>query len=210
MPQIALPSLEAVVALNPCEAPPPVPIVTMGAPVREHQPLYLSAREFLYAVNAADGTVRWCQQMQLIRTREPEHRPLVSSPPPPRMTFAVPRVVTGVVYVCIGGFGDYTCAFAADDGTLRWWTPTDARVASMPFMDFAVPLVRDRIVYSGTHALNAQDGPCSGASPLIRLRKDRWLCMRSWTRPSMPRPRGASMPLTPTTGRSAGSINPIP
>jgi outer membrane protein assembly factor BamB len=74
------------------------------------------------------------------------------------MTFAMPRVVDGVAYVSIGGFGEYMCAFDAGDGTLRWWTPTDARVASMPFMDFAVPLVRDGIVYSGTYALNEQDG----------------------------------------------------
>jgi hypothetical protein len=121
MPQIALPSLEAVVTLNPCQTPPPDPIVTTVAPVREHQPLYLSAREFLYAVNAADGTARWCQHVQLIRTREAPHNPAASSPPPPRMTFAMPRVVGDVVYVCIGGFGpERTCAFTADDGALRW------------------------------------------------------------------------------------------
>src|SRR5215469_973496 len=95
MPQIALPALEAVVSLNRCEAPPPVPVVTTAAPVREHQPLYLSAREFLYAVNAADGTARWCQQVQLVRTREAPHHPMVSSPPPPRTTFAMPRVAGG-------------------------------------------------------------------------------------------------------------------
>jgi outer membrane protein assembly factor BamB len=173
MPQIALPSLEAVVVLNPCEAPPPVPVVTTEAPVREHRPLYLSAREFLYAVNAADGTARWCQQVQLIRTREAPHHPRVSSPSPPRMTFAMPRVVggeNGVVYVSIEGFGpEHTCAFAADDGTLRWWTPTDARVASMPFMDFAVPLVQDGIVYSGTYALNAPDGAVLWRIPIDTL-----------------------------------------
>jgi outer membrane protein assembly factor BamB len=173
MPQIALPSLEAVVALNPCEAPPPVPVVTKVAPVREHQSLYLSAREFLYAVNAADGAARWCQQVQLIRTREAPHNPVVSSPPPPRMHFAMPRVVgdeNSVVYVSIEGFGpEHTCAFAADDGTLRWWTPTDARVASMPFMDWAVPLVRDGVVYSGTYALNASDGTVLWRIPIDTL-----------------------------------------
>jgi outer membrane protein assembly factor BamB len=75
------------------------------------------------------------------------------------MTFAMPRVVGDVVYVCIGGFGpERTCAFDADDGALRWWAPTDATVISMPFMDWAVPLVHDGIVYSGTYALNEQDG----------------------------------------------------
>jgi outer membrane protein assembly factor BamB len=164
MHQIALPALEAVVTLNSCEAPPPDPVVTTVAPVREHQPLYLTTGDCLHAVDAADGTARWCQQVKLIRTREVRYPPEVSVPPPPRMHFATPRVVDGVsgvdgqVYVSIDGWVSYTCAFAADDGSLRWWTPTDARVYGGHFMDWAVPLVHDGIVYSGTYALNAQDG----------------------------------------------------
>lgn len=170
MPEIALPALEAVVTLHPCQAPPPDPVVTTTAPVHEHQSLYLSAREYVYALNAADGSTRWCQQVQLIRTREVRYPPEVSVPPPPRAGFATPRVVGGsgtegvggvegvVFVVCEYGFGSHTCAFAADDGALRWWTPTDVRVISMPFMDWAVPLVRDGVVYSGSFALNERDG----------------------------------------------------
>ena len=158
MHQIALPAREAVVSLNPCQAPPPVPVVTTVAPVPGRQSLYLAARECLYALQAAEGTARWCQQVQLIRTREPSYHPMVSSSPPPRLTFAAPRVVGGVVYVCIGGFGEYTCAFTAGDGALRWWTLTDGRVASIPFMDWAAPLVKNGLVYSGTYALNEPDG----------------------------------------------------
>ena len=169
MPQIELPSLEAVVSLHSCQAPPPVPVVTTAAPVREQQLLYLTAREYLYAVNAADGIARWCQQVTLIRTREVQPHPMVSSPPPPRMTFAAPRVVGRVVYVCIGGFGAYTCAFASDDGSLRWWTPTDAQVSGGHFMDWAVPLVRDGIVYSGTYALSERDGSVLWRIPIDTL-----------------------------------------
>ncbi|HLZ23299.1 MAG TPA: PQQ-binding-like beta-propeller repeat protein [Ktedonobacterales bacterium] len=164
MHQIELPALEAIVRLDRCDAPPPVPVVTTAAPVREHRPLYLAAGGCLYAVNAADGRARWCQQVKLIRTREVIYPPEVSVPPPPRVHFATPRVVdgdgvNGMVYVCIDGFfSSYTCAFAADDGALRWWTPTDARVSGGHFMDWAVPLVHDGTVYSGTYALNAQDG----------------------------------------------------
>src|SRR5258708_38131905 len=93
MHQIALPALEAVVSLNPCQAPPPVPVVTTVAPVREHQSLYLTAAAGLYALNAADGTARWCQQVKLTRTREQTDHPMVSSPPPPRMSFATPPAV---------------------------------------------------------------------------------------------------------------------
>ena len=159
MPQIALPSLEAVVILNPCEAPPPVPVVTTVAPVRR-APVPLPMQPENSCMPSTPQTARRAGA-STCSSSGPGSRnypPMVSSPPPPRMTFATPRVVGGVVYVCIGGFGEYTCAFTADDGTLRWWTPTDARVASMPFMDCAVPLVKDGIVYSGTYALNAQDG----------------------------------------------------
>lgn len=158
MHQIALPELEAIVTLNPCPTPPPAPVVTTAAPVRAHQSLYVAARDCLYALNAADGMARWCQQVKLTRTREVIYPRGMSVPPPPRVTFAAPRVDNGVVYVCLDGFGSYTCAFNAGDGSLRWWTPTDARVMSMPFMDWAVPQVKDGIVYSGTYALNAQDG----------------------------------------------------
>jgi outer membrane protein assembly factor BamB len=146
------------VTLNPCQVPPPDPAVTTVAPVREHQSLYLAAGGCLYAVNAADGRARWCQQVKLTRTREVHYPPEVSVPPPPRMHFATPRAVDGVVFVCMCGWVSYTCAFAADDGSLRWWTPTDAQVSGGHFMDWAVPLVRDDIVYSGTYALSEQDG----------------------------------------------------
>lgn len=161
MRQIALPDLEAVVSLTPCDIPQPVPVVTTEAPVREHQSLYLAAGGCLYAVNATDGTTRWGQQVKLTRTREAHYPPEVSVPPPPRMAFATPRVVDGVdgtVYVCIYGFGTYTCAFTAGDGALRWWTQTDAQVSGGHFVDWAAPLAQDGIVYSGTYALNAQDG----------------------------------------------------
>jgi outer membrane protein assembly factor BamB len=157
MPTIATNAWGAV-TLNRCQAPPPDPVVTTVAPVRAHRSLYIAAREYLYAVDAGDGTARWCQEVQLIRERDVSYPRGVGLPPPPRMAFAHPRVVNGVVYVCMGGAGEYTCAFDAADGSLRWSTPTDARVVSMPLMDWAVPLVKDGIVYSGTYALDARDG----------------------------------------------------
>jgi outer membrane protein assembly factor BamB len=126
------------------------------APAPERESLYIPAGDCLYAVNAGDGTTRWSQQVK--QTRNFVYRTGISHPPPRRMTFAVPRAVNGVVYVCIEGNGAYICAFDADDGSLRWRTATDGRVAAMPFMDWAVPLVSDGVVYSGTYALNEQDG----------------------------------------------------
>ena len=154
------------VTLSRGEDPAPVPVVTTRAPVREDQSLYISTGGRLYALNAADGTARWCQQVAL--TREQQFRAQlarlarehsrVSYPPPPRARFATPRAVRGAVYVCVEGRGAYTYAFNADDGSLRWRTPTDGRVASMPLLDYAVPLVNNGVVYSGTYALNARDG----------------------------------------------------
>lgn len=154
------------VTLSRGEDPAPVPVVTTFAPVRHDQSLYVSTGACLYALNAADGTARWRQQVTLTReqqfreqlARAAHEHPLMSFPPPPRVGFATPQVKNGVVYVCVEGRGSYLYAFDAEDGALRWRTVTDGRVASMPFMDYAVPLVTDHIVYSGTYALNAQDG----------------------------------------------------
>ncbi len=130
------------------------------APVGEHHTLYVAASDRLHAVNASDGTVRWCQQVKLTEelTKEWSSRHGMRHLPPPYLTFGTPRVANGVVYVYASGYGGYTYAFNARDGALRWRTRTDGWIVSMPFADYAVPLVKDGIVYNGTYALNAQDG----------------------------------------------------
>ncbi len=125
------------VMLNRCQDPSPDAVVTTVAPVRENQSLYLSTGDCLCALNAADGTARWCQRVKLVSLREVIYPPMVSVPPPPKLVFATPRVVNGVVYGCIYGLGgyEYTCAFNTDDGVLRWHTATDAGVSGGHFMD---------------------------------------------------------------------------
>lgn len=152
----------------------PVPVVTTVAPVRQDQSLYVSTGDCLYALHAADGAARWSQRVTL--TREQQFReqmasaarehPLMSFPPPPRVGFATPQVVDGAVYVWVDGRGSYMYAFDADDGALRWRTVTDRRVAAMPFMDYAAPLVSGDIVYSGTYALNVRDGSVLWRAPI--------------------------------------------
>ncbi len=148
------------VALNRCQDPPPVALVATVAPVGAQQTLYVATSDRVYAVYASDGTVRWCQQVQPTQERIQEWsaRHDIHREPPPHLLFGTPRVTNGVVYICASGYGKYTYAFNAGDGALRWRTPTDAWRVSMPFGDFAVPLVQDGIVYSGTSALNEQDG----------------------------------------------------
>ena len=174
------------VALNRCQDQPPVSVVTATPPeeepqrhslvvgwgqvgidpndhvalLGEQQTLYLTCLDRLFAINASDGTARWCQQVQLTQEfiQEWSARHGRRRLRPPQMTFGTARVANGVVYACISGYGRYTCAFKAGDGTLLWRTPTDAWRVAMPFADDAVPLVRDGIVYHGTYALLAQDG----------------------------------------------------
>ena len=184
--------------VNRCQDLPPVSVVTPVAPVGAQQTLYavvgesqigvdpgdhvalggepptlyVTASDRLYAVHASNGTVRWCQQVQLTQERIQElsarHGPAAHLRP---MRFGAPRVANGVVYVCASGYGRYTCAFNAGDGRLRWRTPTDAWSVAIPFADYAVPVVRDGIVYTGTYALQAQDG-----TVLWRIAIDtRWL-----------------------------------
>jgi outer membrane protein assembly factor BamB len=131
------------------------------APIGEHQLLYVTDSDRLYAVNASDGTVHWCQQVKP-PSEWPNHpgrlHPGRLHRPPPHMQFGAPRVANGVVYVCASGYRKYTYAFNAQDGALRWRTPTDGWIVGRPFQDYAVPLVRDGIVYNGTYALHEQDG----------------------------------------------------
>src|SRR5260221_1983450 len=191
------------VALNSCQDLPPVAVMTPVAPagayhtlyavvgwgqvgvdpddhvalVGEPPTLYIAASDRLYAVHAGDGTVRWCQQVQPTQEliQQWSARPGMRHLPPPSLTFGAPRVANGVVYVCVSGYGRYTCAFNAGDGSLRWRTPTDAWSVSIPFGDYAVPVVRDGIVYNGTYALNEQDG-----TVLWRIAIDtRWLSLQA-------------------------------
>jgi outer membrane protein assembly factor BamB len=186
--------------VNSCQDLPPAPVMTPVAPVGAHQTLYavvsggqigvdpddhvalggepptlyVTTSDRLYAVHASDGTVRWCQQAQLTQERIQKWRRDGFGRhhlQPPHMLFGAARVADGVVYVCASRYGRYTCAFNAGDGALRWRTPTDACVGYIPFADYAVPVVRDGIVYTGTYALQAQDG-----TVLWRIASDtRWL-----------------------------------
>ena len=146
------------VALSRCQDLPPVSIVTTVAPVGAQQTLYVATFDHLYAVNARDGMIRWCQQVKLNREFSESYPPGMSVPPPPHMTFGTPRVDNDVVYACASGYGGYTYAFGARDGSPRWRAHTDCWIVSMPFADYAVPVVKDGIVYDGTYALREQDG----------------------------------------------------
>ena len=145
------------VALQMCRNSQVSTTVTKDAPVGAQQSLYVAASDHLYAVNARNGAVRWCQQVKLTRQfRCPSDAR--GCPPPVGMRFGTPRVTNGVLYSCASAGSGDTFAFNAGDGSRRWRARTDCWIVDIPFEDNAVPLVKDGIVYDGTYALRQQDG----------------------------------------------------
>lgn len=108
----------------------------------------------LYAVNAHSGVMLWCTHVQLTGSFPCPH----SCPAPPQMIVGTPTVVQNTVYVCASGYSGYTYAFRASNGAFLWRTKTDCAIDSIPFSDYAVPLVSQNVVYSGLYALRAQNG----------------------------------------------------
>ena len=88
------------VTLNRCQELPPAPVLTTIAPVGAEETLYVATSSQLYAVNASDGTVRWCQQVTRMTREYRDHQPNISYRQLQRMLFGTPRVTHGVVYVC--------------------------------------------------------------------------------------------------------------
>lgn len=130
---------------------------TILSPLATRHTLYFAGSSNLYAMNANNGALRWCNHVsltQIFNCPMGEH-----CPPPPFALFGIPTVVDGVVYVCAsGGASNVTYAFNASNGALRWSAHTDCWMVDMPFEDDAAPIVRNGVVYSGTYALRARDG----------------------------------------------------
>lgn len=110
---------------------------------------------YLYAFAAEDGSARWCNQFT--PKAAPPPCPY-SCPAPSSVIPGRPLVRDGVVYVCVSGYGGYTYAFNARAGALRWMQQTDCQYVSIPFGDYAAPLLANGVLYTGKVALHAQDG----------------------------------------------------
>lgn len=142
------------IALSNCPDSLPSPLVTTPIPASTTHTIYVGSGGNLYAFNAQNGAALWCKQVRITGAFPCPG----SCPAPPFMFFGEPAVADGVVYVCAAGFGGYTYAFRAKDGSLLWRAKSDCAVDSMPFADYAVPLIDHGVVYSGSYALRAQDG----------------------------------------------------
>ncbi len=126
-----------------------------GAPPSYQPGVYVGAvGGNLYAFSPDNGAVRWCNHIYVAATFTCPGR----CPPSPFAIISKPLAVNGVVYVCVSGYGGYTYAFNASDGSLRWVRETNCAVASIPFADYAVPIFVKGVLYTGSYALNAGDG----------------------------------------------------
>ncbi len=142
------------VVLSKCPQPLPSSSITTIIPQADPHFLYVGSAEQLYALNAANGAMLWCNQVRITGDFPCPH----SCPPGPFMLFGEPTIVDGVVYVCASGYQGYTYAFRARDGSLLWRVNSNCTITSIPFLDYALPLVDHSIVYTGSYALQAQDG----------------------------------------------------
>ena len=147
------------VVLSICRGSAPSLSVTTISPLLTQRSIYFGgASSNLYALNAQTGRLRWCIHASVTGGNRCSRS--IECMPPPFVMFGTPKVVDGVVFVCASGsFGPgYTYSFNATDGSLRWRTKTDCWQVSIPFGDYAIPLVNNDVVYSGTYALRAQNG----------------------------------------------------
>jgi outer membrane protein assembly factor BamB len=141
------------VSLGNCKQEAPAPVVSASAPGA--QTIYVGSFDSLYAINASNGAQQWCKRATLSGAFPCPGR---SCPRPPLMLFGRPAVANGAVYVCVWGYGGYTYALRASDGSPLWRVKTDCTVDSSPFADYATPLLDHDVVYSATYALRVQDG----------------------------------------------------
>ena len=74
-----------------------------------------------------------------------------------------------MLYVCVSGYGGLTYAFNASDGALRWKRETDCGIYSLGAAYFALPLLADGVLYSGSYALDPADGAIRWTVPFDAL-----------------------------------------
>ncbi|HEY7123452.1 MAG TPA: PQQ-binding-like beta-propeller repeat protein [Ktedonobacterales bacterium] len=132
-------------------APPSAPMSAYVGAVSTHD-----LEGYLYAFAPNDGSTRWCNRFT--PKEPPQGCPYRSCPGPSSVVPGRPLVANGVVYVCVSGYGGFTYAFNTSNGLLRWMQQTDCGPGSIPFGDYAAPVLANGVLYTGKDALNAQNG----------------------------------------------------
>ncbi|HEY6542281.1 MAG TPA: PQQ-binding-like beta-propeller repeat protein, partial [Ktedonobacteraceae bacterium] len=117
--------------------------------------VYFVSGVHLYALDAGNGTLRWCMYATHASTQTLGNiSSLLSMPGPPPAPdgFSALTVSNGIIYTC--SMNGYTYAFNSATGDLLWMHNTG-------FDNTSAPAVVDGVVYVGSdyvYALNAQDG----------------------------------------------------
>ena len=142
------------------------PVIQRLTSVRpSSQSIYFISGIHLYALNAGDGTLRWC--MSAAYTNSPRPAPLGNAasalfrekPLSLPEGFTNLTISNGIIYTC--SRDGYTYAFQSSSGTLLWRQNTG-------FASVSAPTVVGNTVYvsSGTiYALNAKDGSVRWSYP---------------------------------------------
>lgn len=113
--------------------------------------VYFISGVHLYAVNAGNGSMRWCMSatVQSDSSLADVAVPLLmKGPPAPPDGFSAPTVSNGVVYVCSANL--YTYAFSGASGALLWKHNTG-------FANTSAPTVLSGTVYVGSGSIYALD-----------------------------------------------------
>lgn len=150
-------------ALKRCDGQ-PVPMNTAAAPAAPPAIYAGSVGGNLYAFSPQDGSARWCDQFSI--TQKFPCPPGSHCPPPPIAQVGKSLLAGNVLYVCVSGYGGVIYALNASDGALRWQRESGCQIVSIPFGDYAQPLLVNGLLYSGKYALAPASGVIGWQMPM--------------------------------------------
>jgi outer membrane protein assembly factor BamB len=119
----------------------------------------------LAAFSASDGTILWCNRF--VSTAVSTSAGYGPAPIP--SIVGQPLLVANVLYVCVSGGSSsngVTYAFNASNGALRRQRQTGCWIVSIPFQDYALPILANGMLYTGKYALDPADGAVRWQMPL--------------------------------------------
>lgn len=141
-----------------------IPTSTAAAPAAPSSIYAGAVSGKLYAFSSQDGSVRWCNQFSI--TQKSSCPPGGRCPPSPQAIIGKPTIAGSVLYVCVSGYGGDSYALNASDGSLRWKRETGCGTASIPFADYAQPILANQLLYSGKYALDPASGEIRWQMPM--------------------------------------------
>jgi outer membrane protein assembly factor BamB len=133
-----------------------VPAAVTQPPITSSAIYTAAGDEYLYSLTL-NGAVRWCHHFSV----PPVSCGSRSCPGTPAAVVGQPVVAANVVYVCVSHHGNYTYAFDAGDGDLRWQRQTSC----ISYGPGVQPVLADGLLYAGNDVLDPTDGAIRGQLP---------------------------------------------